>query len=537
MRFISFQRRCIFFVNLYNEIKETGISQAERMSLMSLLSPLPESALRIIKDTSLTHEQAMMNLSRLPAQVFFAFPIPEGYEQLSDLGVISDLGEGYAPYCPRYLLPDYAKLMKDGCKFLRIDPPGNLFEATQALLMFYRHIPSVTNFPVYLGRIDQLLNPFIRDEEEARYLIKNFLIFIDRTISDSYAHANIGPEETLAGNLILDCGYELQNAVPGMTMLYDPDITPDAFANKCIRNALAYASPSFADHKTYRNEYPVEYGIASCYNALPVGGGAYTLCRLNLHQAARQAADQEEFFDRVLPQAVAAINAFMDEKIKFMVEESLFFRSNFLVQEGFLKRELFTGMFGMVGLAECVNTLCEKAGNSFRFGHSEEADALGVAIMERLTALVEAHRCAYCEISANHYSLHAQVGIDSDIGTSPGARIPIGEEIPLYEHLRHAGKFHPFFHSGTGDIFPFEVTLKNNPESLLDLIRGSFSVGMRYFSTYASDADVVRITGYLVKRSDIEKLARGEAVQQHNALWGLGEVRNAKILERKVRQL
>ncbi len=504
---------------------------------MSLLSPLPENALRIITDTALTHEQAMMNLSRLPAQAFFAFPVPEGYERLNELGIVSDLGEGYAPYCPRYLLPDYGKLMKEGCTFLRIDPPRDLFEAIEALKIFYRHIPSVTNFPVYLGRLDQLLDPFIADKAQARYLIKHLLIFIDRTISDSYAHANIGPEETVAGNLLLDCGYELQNAVPGMTLLYDADITPDAFANKCIRNALAYANPSFADHKSYRDEYPVEYGIASCYNLLPVGGGAYTLCRLNLHQAALHAENEADFFSRALPEAVLAINAFMDAKIKFMVEKSLFFRSNFLVGEGFLKRELFTGMFGMVGLAECVNTLCAKAGNPFRFGHSEEADALGIKIMEQLTALIEAHQCPYCEISGNHYSLHAQVGIDSDIGTSPGARIPIGEEIPLYEHLRHAGRFHRFFHSGTGDIFPFEVTLKNNPESLLDLILGAFSVGMRYFSTYASDADVIRITGYLVKRSDMEKLARGEAVQQHNALWGLGEVKNANILERKVRQL
>ena len=88
---------------------------------------------------------------------------------------------------------------------------------------------------------------------------------------------------------------------------------------------------------------------------------------------------------------------------------------------------------------------------------------------------------------------------------SSGARIPIGDEIALYDHLRHAGQFHPYFHSGVGDIFPFEVTAKRNPESLVDLIKGAFSVGMRYFSAYASDSDVIRITGYLVKKSDIEK--------------------------------
>ncbi len=36
-------------------------------------------------------------------------------------------------------------------------------------------------------------------------------------------------------------------------------------------------------------------------------------------------------------------------------------------------------MFGMVGLAECVNILMEKEGKEGRFGHNKEADDLGVA--------------------------------------------------------------------------------------------------------------------------------------------------------------
>lgn len=88
-----------------------------------------------------------------------------------------------------------------------------------------------------------------------------------------------------------------------------------------------------------------------------------------------------------------------------------------------------------------------------------------------------------------------------------------------------------------GDIFPFDETAKRNPDAIVDLIKGGFAQGMRYFSTYGSDADVIRITGYLVKKSDIAKLDAGIAVQQANATWGLGEVRNSRILERKVRSL
>lgn len=135
------------------------------------------------------------------------------------------------------------------------------------------------------------------------------------------------------------------------------------------------------------------------------------------------------------------------------------------------------------------------------------------------------------------FALHAQVGIDTDIGVSSGARIAIGEELPLYDHLRHAGRFHGYFPSGVGDIFPFEATAARNPAAIVDIVKGAFKAGMSYFSTYSDESDVIRITGYLVKRSDIEKLDRGEVVQQDNVVWGLGEVKNSHILERKVRSL
>jgi len=505
---------------------------------MSMEQGLTQSTLCIVGDTSLTHEQAMMNLSKVPGRFVYGFQPPEGYDKFLKNEVLSDLGEGYAPICPRYLLPDYDLFMEKGCSFLRIDPPKDLFEAIEALKMFYRHIPSITNFPVYLGRLDRMLQPFIRDEAEARKLIKHFLIFLDRTISDSYAHANIGPEATLAGEILLDCDFELQNATPSITLLYDPAITSDDFAARCARNDLACAKPSFANDTVYKNTYSVPYGIASCYNVLPVGGGAFTLARLNLKAAADQSTGVTDLLERVLPEAVQLNCEFMDAKIAFIVEKSLFFRSNFLVQEGFLHLNRFTGMFGVVGLAECVNHLETLEGCSgVLYGHSDAADSLAHRVMKRLTELVNVYESPYCAVSGGHFSLHAQVGLDTDIGVSSGARIPIGNEIALYDHLRHAGEFHPYFHSGVGDIFPFEVTVKRNPESMVDLIKGAFSVGMRYFSAYASDSDVIRITGYLVKKSDIEKLARGEAVQQDNVIWGLGEVQNSHILDRKVRSL
>ncbi len=43
---------------------------------------------------------------------------------------------------------------------------------------------------------------------------------------------------------------------------------------------------------------PHGYGIASCYNALAIGGGAYTLSRIVLKRAADHAKNIDHFFER-----------------------------------------------------------------------------------------------------------------------------------------------------------------------------------------------------------------------------------------------
>ena len=133
--------------------------------------------------------------------------------------------------------------------------------------------------------------------------------------------------------------------------------------------------------------------------------------------------------------------------------------------------------------------------------------------------------------------LHAQVGTDADSGISPGTRIAIGSELPLYDHIRHAALFHKYFPSGTGDIFPFDSTAAKNPEAVLDIFKGAFDSGMRYISTYSSDSDVIRITGYLVKRSDMDALEKGEAVLNDTVVLGLTSRQKSKIEERKVRKI
>ena len=128
------------------------------------------------------------------------------------------------------------------------------------------------------------------------------------------------------------------------------------------------------------------------------------------------------------------------------------------------------------------------------------------------------------------------MGIDSDKGSSPGTRIPVGEEpAELVDHLKNINLFHKYFPSGTGDIFPVDMTVHKNPQFVFDVIRGAFQLDIRYLSFYSSDSDVVRVTGYLVKRSEMEKLAAGQNVRQNTTGLGLGASTNCKALNRRVR--
>lgn len=91
-------------------------------------------ALNIIQDTTLTFEQKVVALARHAENSLNVLNISKEVQDLRDKGIICDLFEGNAPYRPRYILPDYEKFMKEGCKFLELAPPTNIWEATQNLL-------------------------------------------------------------------------------------------------------------------------------------------------------------------------------------------------------------------------------------------------------------------------------------------------------------------------------------------------------------------------------------------------------------------
>ena len=491
--------------------------------------------LDIVKSPALTYEQKIVSLAHAAEDTLTVLNIPEKTKEYMDLGAICNLNEGNGPYRPRYIMPDYAKAVKKGVKFLELDPPQDLDELLNFLMILYRHVPSITTYPVFLGDLDQLIEPFLDgvSDEEAEKKIRLFLRYLDRTITDSFCHANIGPQETRAGRIILKLEKEIQQAVPNLTLKYDPDITPDDFAEQALYTSLFCANPAFCNDRMHKDTY-ARYGISSCYNILPIGGGSYTLSRIVLPRLAKLTNDKDEFLNKLLPECLKCMADYMNERIRFIVEESSFFESNFLVKEGFIARENFLAMFGVVGLAEAANWFMED--KTKRYGHDEEADQLADDIMTVIHNFTESYPALYSEVAGGHFLLHAQVGIDSDTGITSGVRIPVGEEPDsLYDHLKHSARFHRFFPTGCADIFAFDVTGRDNPGAVLDIVKGAFAVGDKYISFYASDSDLVRITGYLVKRSEMEKYDRGEAVLQNTTQLGAPTYKSANLANRKVR--
>src|SRR5699024_12074754 len=62
--------------------------------------------------------------------------------------------------------------------------------------LFRSNIPDDGGLPVYIGCLDTLLEPFVRDEAEAEKAIRFLLVHVDRTISNAFCHADRSEEHT-----------------------------------------------------------------------------------------------------------------------------------------------------------------------------------------------------------------------------------------------------------------------------------------------------------------------------------------------------
>lgn len=390
---------------------------------------------------------------------------------------------------------------------------------------------------MFIGHLDKLMDPFITDEDNDFIKIKRFLNHIDKTIPDSFCHADIGPEDTKAGRLILKSIIELENPTPNMTIKYDKSKTSKEFARLSAKACLLVSKPSFSNDVMYQKDVG-DHAIVSCYNALPMAGGAYTLLRLRLGTIVKSVSSLDELIKDLLPKVSLSMLSMIDKRNTYIVEQSQFFKSNFLAKEGFIHQDNFTSMFAIVGLANAVNYLLQLEGIDETFGTSVRGDEIGHLIMQTLETIVNAHKGVYVSRTSNKYLLHAQVGASlhkEDEFNTPAHRIRVGEEPSLVEHLKQSAPYHKYFTSGTGDLFAFDQTSIDHLDAVVDIIDGAFASGYRYITTYMKNTDLIRVTGYLVKKSQVEKARNNEAVLRDTTWFGSSTDELAGVFDRKER--
>ena len=103
--------------------------------------------------------------------------------------------------------------------------------------------------------------------------------------------------------------------------------------------------------------------------------------------------------------------------------------------------------------------------------------------------------------------LHSQGGLSVDRGVTPGVRIPYGEEPDPASHVLALAPHHGYYHSGISEILTLEPTIRQNPQALLQLCKGALAIGMREFTANVADSDLVRVTGYMIRKSDVARFA------------------------------
>jgi YjjI family glycine radical enzyme len=330
----------------------------------------------------------------------------------------------------------------------------------------------------------------------------------------------------------------LRQVVPNITLKVDPTLTPDSLIEDAVQTVFVTGKPHFVNHPMMVGDHGEGYAAVSCYNSLKIGGGSHTLVRLNLKEAAvRQTGGLDDFLADGLPMWVELTAELIEARIRSLVEHQHFFDTHWLAQEGLVEIDRFSAMFGVFGMAECVAEVLAHDGiHGARYGHDTVANEAAYRIVERIAQLVAARPLPYCSGGGGAAYLHSQSGIDLDVDVTAGTRIPVGDEPGMREHITVCAPHHKHFSSGVSDIFHVDQTAVGNPRAMVDIIRGAFTVGMRDFTFNLDDNEFIRITGYLVRKSDLV------GIDEHGARHGsdylaAGAEANFHLTERAVKRI
>lgn len=125
-------------------------------------------------------------------------------------------------------------------------PPQDLDDALSFLTILYGHVPSVTTYPVYLGDLDALLEPFVpadMSNDELDRKLRRFWVQLDHcspTPSSTPTSARRTVELSARSSA---SRRSLRQVVPNITLKVDPQVTPDSLIEDGVETVFATGKP------------------------------------------------------------------------------------------------------------------------------------------------------------------------------------------------------------------------------------------------------------------------------------------------------
>jgi len=131
--------------------------------------------------------------------------------------------------------------------------------------------------------------------------------------------------------------------------------------------------------------------------------------------------------------------------------------------------------------------------------------------------------------------LHSQAGLSTDADTTPGVRIAYGCEPDPVTHIKALAPHHRYYASGISEILTLDETVKANPAAVVQLCKGAFANGFREFTANVASNDLVRVTGYMIRLSDVARYNDEMGSRTNTTALGAEAARLTGILTRKPR--
>ena len=143
----------------------------------------------------------------------------------------------------------------------------------------------------------------------------------------------------------------------------------------------------------------------------------------------------------------------------------------------------------------------------------------------------------YCAGTGGHALLHSQAGLEVDVDLTPGTRLPAGTESDLYRHLEAVAPNHRWIPAGVSDIIRLDETVADNVQAAVDIARGALATGMRDVTFEVANGEFVRVTGYLIRRSELARVDAGAGVRHSSTVLGAGSFVNAHLDRRTAQRI